>query len=282
LRSGEEAGYFVEYWEASFERGSVVFKLVENPKTGVLEGIWVVAESGRGGAGALLAAAVVAGGLVAIAALWAAYKRLRASAVLLGAALVAVVLVQSPVQQAPLLAAGVKTARDVLERGPLFVAATCAWLGFVAGAFQELAKWFVCRNKGVLEAAFVGAGFGFGEALLTAGLALLQQPLGTPATAIPPATALALAERGLVAMFHTGTAAWFAYCLRAGRCRSALLSIIAAHALADAFAALHQLAGGLSPLLASYVAVAAVAAYTVAKRRGDMSAEAKAPRGELN
>ncbi len=186
----------------------------------------------------------IAGGLLAWATLYfLGFKRQRWGEFLLGlAAFFVAFIVQSPVQQLPLLGIGIRSNADVLARGTAFVVAVSVWLGLVAGVVQEGVKYFLVKDKSPNAGLFMGLGFGITEVLFIVGTALSAafttgEPLDVPLSA----AVLSMLERYFVVLFHVGTGIYLAYASQNGFGKRGLIAMIGLHAIIDSLAAYYQL-----------------------------------------
>lgn len=256
-RQGSAGGYTLRYYVFEFEKAEVILRLVVDSE-GRLSGIWIDAiKSNAPKSSLFLAFLLPALGGIAVLLLFrlAGFKLLWAE-LLLGAFLVLVTLFVQPFfQQLPLIALGIKSNADVIERGSLFVLAVSLWLGTVAGLFQEALKYFFVRTKTLKEALFVGLGFGVGEAVIIPAIGIVNAAI----MSLPAGVSyLSFVERALATLFHAGTGLTLAYFYRKGRGFHALIVLSALHGLIDTFAAHYQLTASSSDLWISYALLAVV------------------------
>ena len=101
------------------------------------------------------------------------------------------------------------------------------WIGFIAALFQEIPKYYFSRKKKIINALYVGSGFGFGESLFIFLSALSAGTLSI----------LSLIERLLAFFFHTGTTSLFSYAEKRGWGMKSLILMIILHTIIDSFAA---------------------------------------------
>ena len=84
---------------------------------------------------------------------------------LIGVGLLLLTLViQPPIQQIPILLLGI----DLNKAAPMILALALLYMALVSGFLQELLKLLGVRSKSLEYALWLGAGFGFGEAVLIA------------------------------------------------------------------------------------------------------------------
>jgi len=205
------------------------------------------------------------------------FKKQIWTAFLLGLAIFFLaMLVQSPIQQLPLLAMGIMSNQDVLARGLLFTLATAIWLGFVAGLVQEGFKYVFIRGKDMRFALFVGLGFGITEVVMIVVNALIAALLlGKSLDAPPAAMLLSLVERYFAVLFHIGTTIFLAYAYNLGFGKRGLVAMVAIHTVVDSLVAYYQLTQNIALLYILEGTFAIIAAlliyYTIPKTKMEIS-----------
>ena len=222
----------------------------------------------------------ILGGLLAWATVYfLGFKKQRWADFILGlAAFFIAMFVQSPIQQLPLLAAGIRSNADIIARGMAFTVGASIWIGLVAGLVQEGTKYVLIKGKSLNTGLFMGLGFGITEVFVIAGTALIGAIVTGQSLDVPVGTAvLSLVERYFVVLFHVGTGIYLAYARRAGFGRNGLLAMIGIHAVMDSFSAYYQLTKSESVLYTVEV-IAAVTAlllfyYTIPKAKLELSGE---------
>ena len=156
--------------------------------------------------------------------------------------------VQSPVQQLPLLGAGIRSNADVVTRGTAFTIMVALWLGLVAGFVQEGVKYYLVKDRKLREAVFVGLGFGVTEAVVLALATVLPAAMKGGTVDVPLTNALlSMVERYFATLFHVGTAVFLAYAFRQGFGMRGLLLAVGVHTVLDSITAYLQLVHFIRP-----------------------------------
>ena len=224
----------------------------------------------------------ILGGLLAWATLYfLGFKKQRWGEFILGlAAFFIAIVVQSPVQQLPLLGIGIRSNADVLARGTAFIVAVSVWFGLVAGIVQEGVKYLLVKDKSPNAGLFMGLGFGVTEVFFMVGTALATalatgEPLDVPLTG----AVISLLERYFVVLFHVGTGIYLAYAAQNGFGKRGLIVMIGVHSLLDSLAAYYQLMKS-EPVLYGAELITALAAlglmyYTLPKAKSEPAEEEK-------
>ncbi len=260
--------YTRAYYDVSFEDAVVTLRLVFS-ETNVgyeLAGIWTTNVKREGSLVSDIVSYLPAIAFSTLGAVLAfllfhylfGFQEIRTVEILIGVLLaVATILVQPTIQNLPFLALGVKSNSEILDGGLIFTVISILYLGFVAGIFQEVIRYLPARGKAVKTAAFIGLGFGLGEAVLIPVLGILEA--GAPLTSLPVHwSLLSLAERFLVTVFHGCTTAVMAYAYGEGWGVKALVGLIIAHGAMDTIAVYYQLTTSQLVLVLSFVTVAVI------------------------
>ena len=200
----------------------------------------------------------VLGGLLGLLAFYfLGFKRIRFKEIGLGVLLLVITLVVQPnIQNSMFLLLGINSNAEVLARGTGFVIAMSLWVGFVAGAFQQLIRYPLAKKRTVKAAAFIGIGFGLGEAI---GIPLLSIfAAQTPTTIFSLNWSLvSLYERFIVTLFHGSSTALMAYAFKKGWGLKSLVGLILLHGIIDSFAGYYQFKGSMV-VMASVLVLATV------------------------
>jgi len=199
------------------------------------------------------------GGVATVVFVWLlGLKRFMAKGLIFGLlALLVSVMIQSPIQQLPILVALVprltsitsfeelqQLIREFIENiGVAGILGLCLWNGFVAGAVQTGFKYLFISpilKKSYRGALSVGLAFGFTEAVL---VAVLSPLLATTSPEIPlwVIAILSAFERFSAALFHTGTSLYIADATRRDTALRGVLVVITLHGSLDTVATLYQL-----------------------------------------
>jgi hypothetical protein len=173
-------------------------------------------------------------------------------------------VIQPPLQQAPFLLSGIRSNEQLLELGREWVVVASLWLGFIAGFVQEILKYYSSRNKSLTESAYIGAGFGLGEAIVLPLLGIITLKAGLPLVTTP-LLYLGLIERILALLFHTSTTMAFSQYYKLGHGRASLLLMIMLHGIIDSLAVYYQLAKSMFSLAVSYTIIALAAGIILYK-----------------
>ncbi|WP_175060195.1 potassium transporter KefA [Thermococcus sp. 2319x1] len=266
VKEGKISGFILGYYSFEFERANVTLRLVFREVNGeyLLSGIWIDGVNSKE-AGIPLGVALffpVLGGFLALFTFYVlGFRRVGVAEIILGIVLVAITLAIQPlIQNAPFLAAGIKSNSEVVAKGTIFVVFASIWLGFIAGFFQESLKYGFSKGKYLNEALFIGIGFGLGEAILVPALQAIQ--LATVGVTPNLTTALAsMLERYLATLFHAGTTVVLAYSYKSGFGKKALLSLSTAHGIIDTSAAYYQFKPSTVVLAITYVLLLGVSLF---------------------
>ncbi|ASJ02644.1 hypothetical protein A3L09_04900 [Thermococcus profundus] len=186
----------------------------------------------------------VLGGLLAWATVYfIGFKRTQWGDFLLGlAAFLLAMVVQSPVQQLPLIGMGIQKNADIVARGTVFIVGTALWVGLVAGFVQEGVKYFLVKDKSTRTAFFVGLGFGITEVVFVTVAPIIAVASVGGTLNVPLIQALlSLIERYSAVLFHIGTTVFLAYAARKGFGRWGFLSMAVLHGFVDSLATYIQL-----------------------------------------
>ena len=181
------------------------------------------------------------------------FKKIKVKEIGLGILLLVITLIVQPFFQSSIfLLLGINSNAGVLARGTVFVVAASIWVGFVAGAFQQLIRYPLARKRSVEAAAFVGIGFGLGEAI---GIPLLSIFAAQTPTAIFSLnwSLLGLYERFIITLFHGSSTALMAYAYKNGWGLKSLAGLILLHGLIDTFAGYYQFKGSMVILVSVLV-----------------------------
>ncbi|WP_157092443.1 YhfC family intramembrane metalloprotease [Thermococcus chitonophagus] len=149
-------------------------------------------------------------------------------------------LLQGLIQQGAFLLAGIRSNRDIIERGLILVASL--WVGLSAGFIQEGVKFALVRDKSKRQGAFVGLGFGITEVLAVVVSFAIISFKGLTLDVPFIMGMLTLAERYLAVLFHVATTI-----LLAGASLRTFLTLAGIHAVVDSLAAYYQLARLVDP-----------------------------------
>jgi len=259
IREEEGGGFILGYYSFNFERANVTFRLVIRRVNDEyrLSGLWIheVNIRERGVSIPVAIILTVLGGFLGFLMFYLMKFRVRGKDFLLGFLLVlAVIIIQPIIQQAPLPALNIKSNIDILAKGVTYIALASLWAGFVAGFFQEGLKYLICRGRDLGSALFIGVGFGVGEAVLIPILQGIQLVvLGSLHEVSLLNSILSMIERFLATVFHAGTAIILAYSYRKGFGWKAFTILSITHGVIDAFAAYYQLTISSISLTLSYI-----------------------------
>ncbi|KXA98377.1 hypothetical protein AKJ39_02140 [candidate division MSBL1 archaeon SCGC-AAA259J03] len=276
----DQVEYTRAYYDVSFEKAVVTLRLVfrETNSGYELAGIWTTNVKGKGGGwGSVILSNLptlafsIIGAVLALLLFYylLRFEEIKIVEILIGIFLAVVtIIVQPNIQNIPFLVLGIKSNSEIIARGIVFTILSIIYLGFVAGIFQEGIRYPLARKKAVKTAAFIGLGFGLGEAIIIPILGLMQA--GAPLTSLPfQWSFLNLTERFLVTAFHGCTTAIMAYAYKNGWGLKALAGLILAHGGIDTIAVYYQLAGSQLVLALTLITAAIIAVgllYYVLKR----------------
>ncbi len=167
------------------------------------------------------------------------FKRQKwAELILGGIAFILAMIVQNPIQQLPLLGAGVRSNADVIARGTVFTVGVALWVGFVAGFVQEGVKYLLVKDKGTKTALFVGLGFGVTEVLFVAVTPIIAVAAAGGKIDVPVIQALlSMVERYFAVLFHIGTTVYLAYATKNGFGVKGFSTMALLHGFVDTLAA---------------------------------------------
>ncbi|WP_297548896.1 DUF3887 domain-containing protein [Thermococcus sp.] len=222
-KTEEKGGYQIYYYRVIAEKGNYTVSVTV--KDGKVEGFHFAPGFSPG-----KAVYPLLGGLLGLLLIWAYLRRFHAGELILGAFLIIPVLVvQPPIQMIP---------GYLGITNPVVLS---LWGGLIAGLVQEPLKYYFSRDKTLGKAAYVGVGFGLGEAIYVAII-----------SAIAGGSLLGLVERTLALLFHTSTTVLFAYSYRNGWGRKALLTMVLVHWVVDSMASYWHVAQSRFLLLAGY------------------------------
>jgi len=196
------------------------------------------------------------------------FKRVLWKEFVLGLAIFLLAMfVQSPVQQLPLLAIGIKSNQDVILRGVVFTVGTAIWLGLIAGIVQEGFKYIFVKGKNLRKAVFIGLGFGITEvAMLLISQLIALILLGSSLEAPMDMALLSSIERYFAVLFHIATTMFLAYAYTQGYGKRGLIMMILLHTLIDSMAAYYQLTQSIELLYileGSFAIITALLLYYV-------------------
>jgi len=150
-------------------------------------------------------------------------------------------LLQGLIQQGAFVLAGIKSNKDIIERGLMLVASL--WVGLSAGFIQEGVKFALVRDKSKRQGGFVGLGFGIAEVFaVVINIAIINFKGLTPDVPFIMGM-LSLAERYLVVLFHVATTI-----LLAGASVRTFLALTGIHTVVDTLAAYYQLTRLVDPV----------------------------------
>ena len=175
------------------------------------------------------------------------------------------ILIQSPVQQLPLLLHLIsvygpniltnttRVVEYVLAQGALFIALLSLWMGFAAAALQSGLKLLFVRGRSSVYAVSVGVGFGFVEALfigVNGMLAMLftVENVSSPLAHLYVGFMLSAIGRLFALLFHTGSTLLIFSFWKKGKWLQGLLITIAIHTAIDTLATAYQLTKGIAVL----------------------------------
>jgi len=254
---GEEdkGNYHIIYMGIYFEKTILTFKLVINKSTGLLDGLWITEVKDKGVSLLNVFIYTFFGGLAGLLSIYIYLKKMDWSAIIFGLVLLLLALfVQSPLQQVPFILAGIRSNADLIQLGETWIIIASIWLGFVAGLVQELVKYYASRNKTLRESSYIGAGFGFSEAIIIPVLVYAAYRYGTaPAQFASNFLFLAFVERFLALLFHTSTTIAYAHYYKQGVGGKMLLSLLLLHTLIDSLGSYYQLTLNLLAAITSYI-----------------------------
>jgi len=201
------------------------------------------------------------GGVAAVVFVWLlGLRKFSAVGLIFGVlALVISVLIQSPIQQLPVIVAlaprlaSVKSVeelqqlvREFIESiGIMGVVGLSLWLGFVAGAVQTVFKYLFITpilKRSYRGALSVGLAFGLAEAVFVAVLFLSAAANipEIPVWMLAVSAAASAFERFSAALFHIGTSLYIADAARRGAALRGVLTVATIHGFIDTAAALYQ------------------------------------------
>ncbi len=253
------ARYVFLFYNAVFEKRVLTFKLVLDPSTAKLEGIWITGEAERKPPSLLLVSSLVGGAVLGIVILYLIVGRFYVSGLLLGMFIFFIALgIQQLVQQGPLYLMGIRSNSDVIARGYRFVVLVSLWVGFVAGVVQEVFKYLVSRGKRLTEAIYIGSGFGLSEPLYLIFILYITYLVGYnigPSGMVAGALWMGFVERFLVVLFHSFTTLGYAWAHVRGWGTKPLIVLIVFHGAVDSMSAYYRLVGGAGLVAIMYVAL---------------------------
>jgi len=202
------------------------------------------------------------GGVAAVVFVWLlGLRKFTAAGLIFGVlALVISVIVQSPIQQLPVIVAltprlaSVKSVEELQQLVREFIESIgvagavglSLWVGFVAGAVQTGFKYLFISpilKKSYRGALSVGLAFGLAEAVFIAVLSL-SAAAGIPEIPVWMLAASAAAsafERFSAALFHVGTSLYIADAAHRGVALRGVLTVVTIHGFIDTAAALYQI-----------------------------------------
>ncbi len=271
VSTSQSGKYVIAFYNARFEKAVITFKLVFDNTTGRIEGVWItrVRQSMLPSLVTCIPPAI--GGILGFTLVAVLARRVYWKATATGLALLVITLAVQPwIQKYLLLLLGVKSSLDILYGSTGIKVAAMLCIGGVAGFLQEALKYLASRRKRVIEAVFVGAGFGLGEAVLfpiiTVVIAIMK------GQAVPPSLSLTLVmtagmERFLILLFHATTTMAYARFGAGRRGVIVLLLVSLIHTLIDALAAYYQITRALAPAAISYAltAIATLVLYILSR-----------------
>jgi len=201
------------------------------------------------------------GGIAAVVFVWLlGLRKFTAMGLIFGVlALVISVLIQSPIQQLPIIVAlaprlaSVKSVEELQQLvrefvesiGVAGVVGLSLWLGFVAGAVQTVFKYLFISpilKRSYRGALSVGLAFGLAEAVFVAVLSLSAAANipEIPVWMFAASAAASAFERFSTALFHIGTSLYIVDAARRGAALRGVLTVVITHGFIDTAAALYQ------------------------------------------
>jgi len=201
------------------------------------------------------------GGVAAVVFVWLlGLRKFTAVGLIFGVlALVISVIVQTPIQQLPIIVAlaprlaSVKSAEELQQLireffesiGVAGVVGLSLWVGFVAGAVQTGFKYLFISpilKRSYSGALSVGLAFGLAEAVFVAVLSLLAAAgiSEIPIWMIAVSAAASAFERFSAALFHVGTSLYIADAARRSTALRGVLTVVTIHGFIDSAVALYQ------------------------------------------
>lgn len=195
-------------------------------------------------------------GLLLIRAL--GFKKFTGGEFLLGLAIFFIsILVQSPIQQLPMLSMGrnqEEIVKFILSQGLGFMVILSLWFGFVAGFMQSSFKYVFARNKSYSAALNIGMGFGLTEAFyigITGAISSLTMVVNVPIHIY----AISALERFSATIFHIGSTMFIVDMFKKKKGLLGLFAIVAVHGFIDTLAALYQLTQSQLLLISTEISV---------------------------
>ncbi len=272
VSTSQSGKYVIAFYDARFEKAVITFKLVFDKTTGRIEGVWITRVRQSLLPSLVTCVPPALGGIVGFALIAVLAKRVYWKAAATGLALLVVTIAVQPwIQKYLLLLLGIKSSLDVLYGGTGLKVAAMLCIGGVAGFLQETLKYLASRKKRVVEAGFIGAGFGLGEAVLFPIITIVIAVM--KGQAVPPSLSLTSAmtagmERFLVLLFHTTTTMTYARFGAGKRGVIVFLLILLVHTVIDALAAYYQITRALAPAALSYAltAIATLVLYVLLRQ----------------
>lgn len=149
---------------------------------------------------------IIVSSLIILAIIYRMTGKMNYNAFLIGVGLLILTLViQPPIQQIPVLLLGI----DLTHASVPVLAIAQLYMAIVSGFLQELLKLLGVRGKNIEYALWLGAGFGFGEAVLIAlnQIASIVVGIGFP----PNMGLLSCYERFMVLLYHIFSATLLCY-----------------------------------------------------------------------